>query len=159
MLRVLWFFRNCRFFSLESRRMFRQDRQTPFASCSVSQMERKRDAPSIFGALVHRARTSCTSMFAQHLHACRLVVDSLFCIYWGSATSGSADYLYTSHFGAPPRFKPSAPIFDYYRLCAINWRFLDVRSRPSASIGRHFLFLLPLRFFLSKLSIVLMIKL
>lgn len=43
----------------------------------------------------------------------------------GSATSGGArGIIYTGHFGAPPpRFKPR-PRFDYYRLCAINWRLL-----------------------------------
>lgn len=107
----------------------RQDRQT-LESCFVNRMERETRclfSVHLFIAFV-QVRTHNIYMFA-------VVVDSLFCICWGSATSGSAsDYLYTSHFGAPPRFK-SRPIFDYYRLCAINRRFLDVRSRPSVGLN------------------------
>lgn len=50
------------------------------------------------------------------------------------------EIIYTDYFGTPPRFN-SCLIFDYYRLCAINWRFLDVRSKTvDFNLARRFLF-------------------
>lgn len=44
--------------------------------------------------------------------------------------------IYTGHFGAPHHFK--SEVFDYYRLCAINWQFLDAVPDCRSQFGVTF---------------------